>query len=163
LIKVFTIIPIITIGSIFIVKRIVLSLFLFLGFGLFSVSKTAAQAVMPGPAQQPTSAQPAGNAPKLSPPPPVSNSAQRQKPVGAPLNQPAVSYVQMIKGPEQAKIVKIFRGEGYFDSSLADRLKPILAKSFGAPKKEGVSPATVLNPLLGQLGIAPKPGTASSP
>jgi hypothetical protein len=102
------------------------------------------------------------NASKITPPPRVS-SLQRPKPVGGPLIQPAGSSVQIIKGPEQTKIVKIFRGQGYFDSALADRLKPILVKDFGAPKKDGTSPATVLNPLLGQMGIAPQPGATPGP
>ena len=42
-----------------------------------------------------------------------------------------------MKEPEQTKVARIYRGVGYFDPSLADRLRPVLAKTLGTPQVAG--------------------------
>ena len=34
--------------------------------------------------------------------------------------------------PEQTKVAQVYRGAGYFDAALAEKLKPMLAKALGA-------------------------------
>jgi hypothetical protein len=44
---------------------------------------------------------------------------------------------QVNKESEQTKVVRIYSGEGYFDPSLAENLRPILAKAFRASEVAG--------------------------
>lgn len=44
--------------------------------------------------------------------------------------------------PEEMKIVQIYRGDGHFDVTLAERLRPVLEKTFG------VSPANVVSDVV---------------
>jgi hypothetical protein len=69
-----------------------------------------------------------------------------------------------MKEPEQTKVTRIYRGEGYFEPSLAERLRPVLAKTFGTPQQVvgEASPAKsvpeVLRSILGQ-GAPEKAGS----
>jgi hypothetical protein len=38
--------------------------------------------------------------------------------------------------PEQTRVAQVYRGAGYFDAALAEKLKPMLAKALGASKSE---------------------------
>src|SRR6516164_10108400 len=54
-----------------------------------------------------------------------------------------------------SKIVRIYNGAGYFDAQLAEKLRPVLAKAFGAPQvvAEASSPKSgpeVLRSILGR-------------
>ena len=109
---------------------------LFLAFGWFGVRRTAAQAA-------PLSTSP----PHVAAKPPAA-----ARPVGPALT----GSNQTMKEPEQTKVARIYRGEGYFEPSLADRLRPVLAKTFGTPQQVvgEASPAKsvpeVLRSILGQ-------------
>jgi len=67
--------------------------------------------------------------------------------------------------PEQVKIIRQYRGAGYFDAALAEKLRPMLTKAFE------IAPATASNPggslsapgdllrlILGQSKAADKDG-----
>jgi hypothetical protein len=56
--------------------------------------------------------------------------------------------------PEETTIVRVYRGQGYFDASLAERLKPILARDFAATSRTNPV-TTVLNTLAGQQPLQP--------
>jgi hypothetical protein len=47
---------------------------------------------------------------------------------------------QTAKEPEQTKVARIYRGDGFFDAGLAKKLQPVLAQAFG------VEPATDSKP-----------------
>jgi hypothetical protein len=54
-----------------------------------------------------------------------------------------------------SKVVRIYSGAGYFDAQLAEKLRPVLAKAFGAPQVVGEAPAPksgpdVLRSILGR-------------
>jgi hypothetical protein len=106
------------------VNRIVLIFVLGLGFCWIGSQPVAAQAAPPVAASQPVAAQ-------------VAKSLQ---PVAQPKPGPAE--------PEHTKIVRTYRGSGYFDEELADKLRPVLAKNFGspaAPNRETIaSPSSVV-------------------
>jgi len=117
---------------------------LFLAFGWFGVRRTAAQAAPPS----------------TSPPHVAAKPPAAARPV-----RPTLSGSnQTTKEPEQTKVARIYRGEGYFEPSLADRLRPVLAKTFGTPQQVvgEASPAKsvpeVLRSILGQ-GAPEKAGS----
>jgi hypothetical protein len=123
-------------------NRIALIFVLFLAFGWIGVRQTAAQAA-------PASSSPPHVAAKtLAPAQPV-----HPTPSG-----------QTTKAPEQTKVARIYRGEGYFEPSLADRLRPVLVKTFGTPQQvvgEASPPKSapeVLRSILGQ-GVPEKAGS----
>jgi hypothetical protein len=71
----------------------------------------------------------------------------KPSPVAAPkpsATQPARSTVagpsKAAKEAEQMKIVRLYRGEGYFDAGLAEKLRPTLAKAFGVMPASGSKP-----------------------
>ncbi len=108
---------------------------LFLAFGWIGVRRTAAQAAPPS----------------TSPPHVTAITPAPARPV-----RPTLSGSnQTTKEPEQTKVARIYRGEGYFEPSLADRLRPVLAKAFGTQQVVGeASPPKsvpeVLRSVLGQ-------------
>ena len=87
-------------------NRVALMFVLFLAFGWTGVRRTAAQAAPPHVAA-------------ITPAP------------ARPVRPTLSGSNQTTKEPEQTKVVRIYRGEGYFEPSLADRLRPVLAKAFG--------------------------------
>ena len=118
-----------------------------LGFGSFGVRWAAAQ-----------------NAPQapISPRLP-STVVARSSPVAAPkpsapqATRPTVrGSSQAAKEPEQMKVVRLYRGEGYFDAGLAEKLRPALAKAFGITPASGSKPGDnpsapdLLRSILGQ-------------
>ena len=115
-----------------------------LAFGWIGVRRNAAQAAQPS----------------TSPPHVAAVSPAPARPV-----RPAPSGSnQTMKEPEQTKVTRIYRGEGYFEPSLAERLRPVLAKTFGTPQQVvgEASPAKsvpeVLRSILGQ-GAPEKAGS----
>lgn len=115
-------------------NRVALMFVLFLAFGWVGVRRSAAQAA-PASASQPHVA---------------AKTLASARPV-----RPTLSG-QTTKAPEQTKVARIYRGEGYFEPSLADRLRPVLAKTFGTPQQvvaEAPPPKSVpevLRSILGQ-------------
>jgi len=124
-------------------------LFVFcLGFGSLGVGWAAAQ-----------------NAPQapISPRLP-STVVARSSPVAAPkpsatqATRPTVRVSnQAAKEPEQMKVVRLYRGEGYFDAGLAEKLRPTLTKAFGITPISGSKPGDkrstqpdLLRSILGQ-------------
>jgi hypothetical protein len=115
-------------------NHVALMFVLFLAFGWLGVRRTVAQAA-PLSTSQPHVA-----AKTLAPARPT---------------RPTLSG-QTTKAPEQTKVARIYRGAGYFEPSLADRLRPVLVKTFGAPQQvvvEASPPNSVpglLRSILGQ-------------
>jgi hypothetical protein len=133
-------------------NRVALMFVLFLAFGWIGVLRTAAQAAPPSTSQPHVAA---------------------KAPAPARPVRPTLSG-QTTKAPEQTKVARIYRGEGYFEPSLADRLRPVLAKTFGTPQQVvgEASPAKsvpeVLRSILGQgapekAGSQPKVARADQP
>jgi hypothetical protein len=55
------------------------------------------------------------------------------------------------------KVVRLYRGEGYFDAGLAEKLRPTLTKAFGLTPASGAkpgdsrsSPPDLLRSIFGQ-------------
>ena len=115
-------------------NRITLMFVLCLAFGWIDVRRSAAQAVPPSTSQPHVAA---------------------KTPAPARPVRPTLSG-QTTKTPEQTKVARIYRGEGYFEPSLADRLRPVLVKTFGTPQQvvaEASPPKSVpgvLRSILGQ-------------
>jgi hypothetical protein len=133
------------------VNRLTLTFLFFVAFGWVGVRLTAAQTAQPVSAQAPVAArlpstvvtstsQPHGGANMPAP-------ARSVRPNASESNQTA-------KEPEQTKVVRTYNGEGYFDASLADRLRPVLAKAFGTPQVVGEvsAPKSVPEALRSILG-----------
>ena len=128
-------------------ERIALTFAFCLGFGSFGVPWAGAQ-----------------NAPQ----PPISprlpsTTVVRSSPVAAPkpsatqAKRPTVAVSsRAAKEPEQMKVVRLYRGEGYFDAGLAEKLRPALAKAFGITPPSGSKPGDnpsapdLLRSILGQ-------------
>jgi hypothetical protein len=145
-------------------NRIALSFVFFLGFGSLGIHWAAAQEQPRAntgeqvalehaksgypvpqalvPAQRPVLAQPPGYIPPASSATPSPQPQAGAK--SAVVNPPARQMVPGTKGigkePEQMKIVALYRGQGFFDSGLAEKLRPVLAKAFD------VTPATASKP-----------------
>jgi hypothetical protein len=145
-------------------KRLALAFALFLGIGSFGVRWAAAQEqatansertplerAKPGylvpqslvPAQPPALAQPPGYMSRGSPPATPNPRSQAGAKTAA-VNQPARQIVPGTKAtakePEQMKIVRVYRGEGYFDLALAEKLQPLLAKAYGTTPASNSKP-----------------------
>jgi hypothetical protein len=67
------------------------------------------------------------------------------------------------KEPERMKIVGLYRGGGYFDAGLAEKLRPVLAKAFDITPASGAKPGDsrsvppdLLRSILGQNGGSEK-------
>jgi hypothetical protein len=102
-------------------NRVPLMFVLFLAFGWIGVRWTTAQTAPSVPAQAPATA---ANTPALAQP-------VRPNPSGS---------NQTTQEPQQTKVARIYRGDGFFDAGLAKKLQPVLAQAFG------VEPATDLKP-----------------
>jgi hypothetical protein len=113
---------------------------------------------------QPADAQiaPAPAASQLAPPPAPSSAA----PSGVVHNTSThVSHPGPIPAPasaapqdsDETKVVRIYRGTGYFDQAMAEKLRPNLAKAF-APAKSAALPAVPVAAIAaGSVPVAPKP------
>ena len=94
---------------------------LFLALGAASVSKAAPQTTPPVPARQQVPSTVSGN----------------------PANQAASQ-------PAQTKIVRIYRGDGYFDNALAEKLRSVLTRKSEPATSHGSSaPIDSLRAILG--------------
>jgi hypothetical protein len=112
-------------------ERIALTFAFCLGFASLGVPWAAAQ-----------------NAPQapISPRLP-STAVARTSPVTAPKPTPTQATRPTVRGssqaakePEQMKVVRLYRGEGYFDAGLAEKLRPTLTKAFGITPASGSKP-----------------------
>jgi hypothetical protein len=111
-------------------NRTALSFLLCLGFGSLGVQWAAAQYAP----QQPVS--PRLSSPVTTQPSPVA----APKPSPTPVRSSIGSSNKAAKQPEQMKIVGLYRGEGYFDVALAEKLRPVLMKAFGIASATGSNP-----------------------
>jgi hypothetical protein len=106
-------------------------LVLFLAFGWVGVRLTAAQTAQTVSAQAPDAARLPSTVVTSTSPPHV--GAKTPAPA-RPVRQNPSGSNQTTKEPEQTKVARIINGEGYFDPSLAEKLRPALAKAFGTPQ-----------------------------
>jgi hypothetical protein len=84
------------------------------------------------PAQPPVLAQPPGFIPHALPANASTPRPQARAKTSSQLAHPNVQGTnQTAKPPEQTKVAQIYRGQGYFDAALAEKLRPMLAKTFG--------------------------------
>jgi hypothetical protein len=122
-----------------------------LTFGLSGVHKIAAQAAGPVIPQAPAHAQmPVPKTVPASPPQVANKPATPSRSV-----QPAITgnpSNQTAKEPVQTKIVRIYRGDGYFDVALAEKLGPVLSKNSElAPSSNRLASADLLRAILGAV------------
>jgi hypothetical protein len=118
-----------------------------LGFGSLGVGSAAAQYAPQAPiSPRLPSAVIARPSPVVAPKPSATQGA-RSTVAGS--NRAA-------KEPEQMKVVRLYRGEGYFDAGLAEKLRPTLAKAFGITPASSSKPGDnrsapdLLRSILGQ-------------
>jgi len=148
------------------VNRLALLFAFCFAFGALCARKASAQAARPDvtqrsvpaqariPAQPPVAAQPPGFIPSTSSAAaPTSQSqtgaktpgvSQQGRPIRSGSNQTA-------KQPEQVKVVGLYRGQGYFDIALAEKLRPTLTKNSSepAPSNNRLTPVDWLRAILG--------------
>jgi hypothetical protein len=118
-------------------NRVPLMFVLFLAFGWIGVRWTTAQTAPSVPAQAPATARSTSTvAPSTSPLHATANTPALAQPVRP---NPSASN-QTTQEPEQTKVARIYRGDGFFDAGLAKKLQPVLAQAFG------VEPATDSRP-----------------
>jgi hypothetical protein len=128
-------------------NRIALSFIFCLGFGSLGVQWAAAQYAP----QQPISPHLGSSVTTPHPSP-----AAAAKPNPTPKRTAVASSNKVAKEPEQMKIVALYRGEGYFDVALAEKLRPVLAKAFGVsttgskPGDTGAGLPDALRSIFGQ-------------
>jgi hypothetical protein len=111
------------------------------------------------PAQPPVLAQPPGYMSRGSPsatPNPRSQAGAKPAALNPPARQTVPGTKGTAKEPEQMKIVRVYRGEGYFDMALAEKLQPLLAKAYGTTPASNLKPGDnrsepdLLRSILGQ-------------
>jgi len=120
------------------VNRLTLIFLLFVAFGWVGVRLTAAQTAQPVSAQAPVAARVASTVVTSTSQPHAgaTNTPAPARQVG----QNASGSNQTAKEPEQTKVARIYRGDGFFDAGLAKKLQPVLAQAFG------IEPATDSKP-----------------
>lgn len=139
--------------------RTLFPLVLFLVLGAAGLHRAAAQvlerpqpgqAVVPQalvPAQPPALPQAPGFVPSASTSAIRRPQARAKTPA---VTQPTGPIVQgTAKEPESTKVARIFRGTGSFDEALAERLKPMLAKTF-APSNNDRNSVSRTQPASGK-------------
>jgi hypothetical protein len=147
--------------------RTLFLLIFFLTFGAGSLRRASAQTLVrpqPGqvvvpqslvPAQPPALPQAPGFVPSAS------VSATPRLRAGAktlPVTQPrpmATGTSETAKQPEQTKLARIYRGTGNFDEALAEKLKPMLAKTFGPSNNDRTPVSRMLQSVSGKGDSAP--------
>jgi len=82
-----------------------------------------------------------------------SHAASKKLPVTQPLTN-AAGKNETAKEPESTKVARIFRGTGSFDEALAERLKPMLAKTF-APSNHDRNSISRTQPASGKGDSVP--------
>jgi hypothetical protein len=103
------------------------------------------------PAQPPVLAQPPGFVPHALPA--TASNPRTQggaKTPAQPAHPNVLETTQAAKPPEQAKVAQIYRGQGYFDAALAEKLRPMLAKTFGPSNNDRNSVSRTLQPVSGK-------------
>jgi len=117
------------------VNRLALLFAFCFAFGSLGVQWAAAQVAQPSAPQAPIS-------PRLpSTVIPHSSPVAAPKPSATRTVRPTVrGSSQVAKEPEQMKVVRLYRGEGYFDAGLAEKLRPTLTKAFGITPASGSKP-----------------------
>lgn len=147
--------------------RTLFLLVFFLTLGAVSLHRAAAQALVrpePGqpvvpqslvPAQPPALPQAPGFVPSAS-----ASSTPRPRAGARTLHvtQPrpmGPGASETAKQPEQTKIARIYRGTGSFDEALAEKLKPMLAKTFGPSNKDPNPVSRMLQSVSGKGDSAP--------
>jgi len=107
------------------------------------------------PAQPPALPQAPGFVPPASgSATPQPRAASKKLPVTqARANAPGMN--ETAKEPQSTKVARIYHGAGYFDVALAEKLKPMLAKTFGPSNKDGNPIARVLQPVSGKGDSVP--------
>jgi len=66
------------------------------------------------------------------------------------------------KEPEPAKIVRLYRGGGFFDAGLAQKLRPALVKAFGLTPETPSRPADTGSPDVLRLILGSRDGSEKS-
>jgi hypothetical protein len=106
------------------------------------------------PAQPPVPAVPPGLVPRAIPATSpttrpqagakTSSGTQRAHPIVPGSNQTA-------KQPEETKVAQIYRGDGYFDIALAEKLRPVFTKNSSEPasSNKGLAPVDLVRAILG--------------
>jgi hypothetical protein len=112
------------------------------------------------PAQPPVLAQPPGYISRVSTsatPNPRSQAGAKTAAGNPSARQNVPGAKGTAKEPEQMKIVGLYRGGGYFDVGLAEKLRPVLAKAFDIAPVSGAKPGDsrsaspdLLRSILGQ-------------
>jgi hypothetical protein len=124
------------------------------GFGLLGISSARAQTAPQAPIT-----------PQL-PSPPVAQPSPTVfvKPSSPRAIVPATPKLKVaVEEPEQVKVIRQYRGEGYFDAGLAEKLRPILTKAFDIAPASGSNrgdslptPDDLLRSILGRSKAADK-------
>jgi hypothetical protein len=135
-------------------NRVLLKFVLFLAFGWIGVRWTTAQTAPSLPAQAPATARSTSTvAPSTSPQHPAANTPALAQPVRP---NPSGSN-QTTQEPQQTKVARIYRGDGFFDAGLAKKLQPVLAQAFGVEPATDSRPGDnrskspdLLRPIFGQ-------------
>jgi hypothetical protein len=72
------------------------------------------------------------------------------KPTATQAVRPAVrGSSQAAKEPEQMKVLRLYRGAGFFDAGLAEKLRPVLTKEFAVTtEKNGSASSNLLQSVL---------------
>ena|SRR5258708_2889832 len=148
------------------VNRLALLFAFCFAFGALCAQRASAQAARPDatqtsvpaqarmPAQAPVPALPPGLMPSTSSAAtPTSQSHTGAKtPAASQQGRPIRSGPnQIAKEPDQTRVVQIYRGEGYFDIALAEKLRPVFTKNSSepAPSNKGLAPVDLVRAILG--------------
>ena len=143
---IWTIISILTIN----VKKTILIWALCFASGSVSLQPADAQ-IAPAPAASQLAAPPA---PSSAAPSGVVHNTSTHASHPGPIPAPASAAPQ---DSDETKVVRIYRGTGYFDQAMAEKLRPNLAKAF-APAKSAALPALPVAAIAtGSVPAAPKP------
>ena len=117
-------------------NRLTLMFLLFVAFGWIGVRLTAAQTAQPVSAQAPLAARLPSTVVTSTSPHGGANIPAPARSVRA----NASGSNQTAEEPERTKVARIYRGGGFFDAGLAQKLQPVLAQAFS------VEPATDSKP-----------------
>ena len=137
-----------------------------LTFGAIGLNRAAGQALsrpQPGqkvvpqslvPAQPPALPQAPGFVPSESASATQPQAASKKLPVTQQrANAPGMN--ETAKEPEPTKVARIYHGAGYFDAALAERLRPMLAKTFAPSNNERNPVSRMLQSVSGKSDSVP--------
>ena len=80
-----------------------------------------------------------------------------RRPMRAIRDQSRPRPVRRPQDSDETKVVRIYRGTGYFDQAMAEKLRPNLAKAFAPAKSATLQPLPVAAIATGSVPAAPKP------